>query len=74
MRHFHNYVCLLACLIKFRGQLETLRAKCSSNMFDLSNASWTLSGDVRHLLEMKSMQWWGRGSSRPMDMLTSTQA
>ncbi|KAG5568725.1 hypothetical protein H5410_064262 [Solanum commersonii] len=36
---FHNYLCLLACILKFRGQYETLRAKCSSNMFDLVSSA-----------------------------------
>ncbi|KAG5598812.1 hypothetical protein H5410_030182 [Solanum commersonii] len=54
MRPSH-YLCLSACLIKSRGQCETLRAKCSSNMFDSqSNASWTLSGGDRHLVETKA--------------------
>ncbi|KAG5617793.1 hypothetical protein H5410_017617 [Solanum commersonii] len=38
------------------------------------NASWTLSGDVRHLLETKNMRWWGRGSLGPTDMMTPTQS
>ncbi|KAG5628901.1 hypothetical protein H5410_000618 [Solanum commersonii] len=75
MQPFTIYLYLLACLIKSRGQLETLCAKCSSKLFDLqSNASWTLRGDARHLLKMKNMLWWGRGSLGPMDMMTSTQA
>ncbi|KAG5599073.1 hypothetical protein H5410_030443, partial [Solanum commersonii] len=57
------------CLVKPRGQLETLHAKCSSKLFDL-----TLSGDNRHFLETKSMRWWGRGSLGPTEMMTSTQA
>ncbi|KAG5628687.1 hypothetical protein H5410_000404 [Solanum commersonii] len=39
-----------------------------------SNASWTLRGDARHLLETKSMRWWGRGSLGPMEMMTSTRS
>ncbi|KAG5614112.1 hypothetical protein H5410_013936 [Solanum commersonii] len=69
MRPVHNYVCLLACLLKFRGQYETLRAKCSSNMFDLVS-----SGDDRHHVETLSMWWWGRGSLGPMEMMTSTRS
>uniref|UniRef100_M1C986 Uncharacterized protein n=1 Tax=Solanum tuberosum TaxID=4113 RepID=M1C986_SOLTU len=92
MRPFPHYLCMPTCLIKSRGQHETLCAKCSSKLFDLvsrwayyilslskftlivSNASWTLSGDARHLLETKSMRWWGRGSLGPMDMMTSTRS
>ncbi|KAG5577394.1 hypothetical protein H5410_057528, partial [Solanum commersonii] len=39
-----------------------------------SNASWILSGDVRHLLEMKIMRWWGRGSLGPTEMMTLPRA
>ncbi|KAG5617781.1 hypothetical protein H5410_017605 [Solanum commersonii] len=58
-----------ACILKFRGQYETLCAKCSSKLFDLVS-----SGDVRHLLEMKNMLWWGRGSLGPTDMMTPTRS
>ncbi|KAG5593707.1 hypothetical protein H5410_034939 [Solanum commersonii] len=39
-----------------------------------SNASWTLSGDARHLLETKSMRWWGRGSLGLTEMMISTRS
>ncbi|KAG5570791.1 hypothetical protein H5410_060557 [Solanum commersonii] len=67
-------MCLEACLIKPRGQYETLCVKCLSKLFDLSNASWTLSGDARHLLERKNMRWWGRDSLGHTEMMTPTQA
>ncbi|KAG5589811.1 hypothetical protein H5410_040325 [Solanum commersonii] len=56
MRPFHSHLYLPACLINSRGQYETLCAKCSSKLFCLSNASWSLSSDTRHLLEMKCMR------------------
>ncbi|KAG5619988.1 hypothetical protein H5410_005206 [Solanum commersonii] len=61
-------------LIKSRGQYETMCVKCSSKLFDLSKASWTLRGDDRHLLETKSMRWWSRGSLGPTEMMTSTRS
>ncbi|KAG5629620.1 hypothetical protein H5410_001337 [Solanum commersonii] len=45
-----------------------------SYLFNMSNASWTLSGDARHLLEMKSMWWWGRDSLGPTKMMTLTRS
>ncbi|KAG5600711.1 hypothetical protein H5410_032081, partial [Solanum commersonii] len=74
MKPFHNYLCLPACLIKSRGQHDILCAKCSSNVFDLFNASWTLSGDDRHLLGRNACGRWGRGSLSLTEMMTLPRA
>ncbi|KAG5575159.1 hypothetical protein H5410_055293 [Solanum commersonii] len=56
-------LCVFAnMLIKLRGQLETLCAKCSSKLFDLAPC------------RDENMRWWGRGSLGPMEMMASTQA
>ncbi|KAG5630024.1 hypothetical protein H5410_001741 [Solanum commersonii] len=68
-------LCVFAnMLIKLRGQLETLCAKCSSKLFDLVLEIQRLSilCDARPCRDENA--WWGRGSLGPMEMMTSTQA
>ncbi|KAG5573074.1 hypothetical protein H5410_062840 [Solanum commersonii] len=70
------YLYLPACLIKLRGQYETYVLNAHPNyltwclvqcLLDLKRGRW-------HLLETKSMRWWGWGSVGPMEMMTSTRS
>ncbi|KAG5585665.1 hypothetical protein H5410_046099 [Solanum commersonii] len=57
-------------------ELRSVTTKLTNfgRIVDQYNASWTLRGDARHILETKSMRWWGRGSLGSTKMMTSTQA